>query len=124
MGVSDAARDAVARIKKCLEDKAVDEAVSSSVIEKLEALLSLSPPSPSSPKKRKGELRLRVSQNVDCKDHVGTWIEATVKDLRNHEGADQCYVHYQGWNARFDEWVSISSGRLAMRGTFVKRSKR
>eukprot|EP00124_Ichthyophonus_hoferi_P003954 Ihof_evm5s385 gene=Ihof_evmTU5s385 len=48
-----------------------------------------------------------VNKTVDAfADEV--WNLATVLDVKNKEGVDMVYVHYEGWENEFDEWINIS----------------
>lgn len=53
--------------------------------------------------------RFFLGQWLDVKDTVNQWLEATVMDIRN----DSLFVHYNGWPARWDEWIDASSPRIA-----------
>ena len=61
------------------------------------------------PGARPSRTRFVKGQWVDARDSVNQWLEATVMETR---GA-QIYVHYNGWPARWDEWVDSGSHRLA-----------
>ena len=50
-----------------------------------------------------------VGQWVDCLDTVQEWLEATI--LRIEGGL--VFVHFNGWPARWDEWIDCRSARLA-----------
>jgi hypothetical protein len=55
--------------------------------------------------------RFFVGQWLDVKDTVNQWLEATVMDLSYESG--NVFVHYNGWPARWDEWISVDSTRIA-----------
>mmetsp|Transcript_11832 Transcript_11832/g.15463 ORF Transcript_11832/g.15463 Transcript_11832/m.15463 type:complete len:169 (+) Transcript_11832:191-697(+) len=60
-----------------------------------------------------------ISDGLDILDVQGkAWSAAQIKD-RNGK---QVMVHYHGWNSRWDEWIDITSKRLAPPGTHVKDS--
>lgn len=52
---------------------------------------------------------------IDVKDAYGKWYQAEVVEL--DLTSDRVLVHYHGWNARWDEWISRTSERFAPRGT-------
>lgn len=47
---------------------------------------------------------------IDAKDTIDQWLEAQVTNIRDN----QIYIHYNGWGARWDEWIEISSHRIAV----------
>ena len=53
--------------------------------------------------------RIEIGQWVDVKDTIDMWLEAEVIGIREH----QVYVHYNGWGRRWDEWIDMSSPRIA-----------
>ena len=53
---------------------------------------------------------------MDALDVAGTWYEAKVVDERSEGTARELLVHYNGWKARYDEWVGVGSGRLRAAG--------
>lgn len=50
---------------------------------------------------------------VDAKDHVRRWYESAIID----EAAGSYFVHYIGWENKWDEWICKGSSRIALRGT-------
>ena len=56
-----------------------------------------------------GRRRWRLGQWLDVKDTVNKWLEAEIIDMRE----DSIKVHYNSWAARWDEWIDLSSERLA-----------
>jgi hypothetical protein len=54
--------------------------------------------------------RFVVGQWVDVLDTVDQWLEASVLQV-SADGGD-VYVHYHGWPARWDEWISAASPRI------------
>ena len=58
------------------------------------------------------EVAFPVGSKVDALDVAGTWYVAKVVDERGHGDARELLVHYNGWKARYDEWVRAGSGRL------------
>lgn len=53
--------------------------------------------------------KYEIGQWVDVKDTIDQWLEAQVIQVRSN----QVYVHYNGWGARWDEWIDFSSPRIA-----------
>jgi len=53
---------------------------------------------------------------LEALDVAGTWYEAKVVDERGEGAARELLVHYNGWKARYDEWVGAGSGRLRAAG--------
>ena len=56
-----------------------------------------------------------VGEWVDAKDTIEQWLEAQVMQLNN----GKAYIHYNGWESRWDEWIDIHSGRLAPFRTYT-----
>ena len=50
-----------------------------------------------------------LGQWIDVKDTINQWLEAEVIDKTD----DKVYVHYNGWGERWDEWIDMSSDRIA-----------
>jgi hypothetical protein len=53
---------------------------------------------------------LKVGQWVDVKDTINQWLEAQVVEV----GDGKAFIHYNGWGTRWDEWVEMSSQRIAV----------
>jgi len=49
-----------------------------------------------------------VGDLLDAKDTDKTWLEAEVKDVKG----DSIFVHYVGWDSKWDEWIQKRSERL------------
>lgn len=58
-----------------------------------------------------GFRRFYVGQWLDVKDTVNQWLEATILQV-DREG-NRIFVHYNGWPARWDEWIFTNSPRIA-----------
>lgn len=59
-------------------------------------------------------LDVRIGTRLRAKDRVGAWLGAKV--LRHRGGKGNTFdvlVHFHGYAARFDEWIPVSSGKLA-----------
>ena len=63
------------------------------------------------------EVAFPVGSKVDALDVAGTWYVAKVVDERGHGDARELLVHYNGWKARYDEWVGVGSGRVRAAGS-------
>ena len=50
-----------------------------------------------------------VGQWLDVKDTVNQWLEATILRMSR----TRLYIHYNGWPARWDEWIRVDSDRIA-----------
>lgn len=48
-------------------------------------------------------------QWIDCLDTSSLWLEATILEVNY----DSIYVHYNGWQTRWDEWIEKNSPRIA-----------
>jgi hypothetical protein len=62
--------------------------------------------------------RLYNGQWLDVLDTVNQWLEATVIDTDDN----RVYVHYNGWPSRWDEWLDVSSPRVAPFRTWTVHS--
>ena len=51
----------------------------------------------------------KIGQWIDVKDTINQWLEAEVIDT----DGDKVFVHYNGWGERWDEWIDMSSDRIA-----------
>mmetsp|Transcript_3294 Transcript_3294/g.5468 ORF Transcript_3294/g.5468 Transcript_3294/m.5468 type:complete len:207 (-) Transcript_3294:380-1000(-) len=50
------------------------------------------------------------------------WCEATVElILKTPNRKDLLYIHYEGWNRKYDEYIYIDSHRLAPHGLYTSR---
>ena len=52
---------------------------------------------------------------LDVKDTIDQWLEAQVTQMR----PGQIHVHYNGWGARWDEWIDNDSPRIAVFRTYT-----
>merc|ERR1719242_1591426 len=67
---------------------------------------------------------LKVGDIVDVMDDQGKWYESVIRNIRScpvHPQNDHIFVHYIGWNQKWDELVPIRNNsdrdRVAVRGT-------
>lgn len=63
--------------------------------------------------------KFTVGQWVDTKDTIDKWLEAQVISV----SGDEVKVHYNGWNDSWDEWISVSSQRIAPFRTHTVQSQ-
>tara|TARA_B100000795_G_scaffold186083_1_gene141370 strand:- start:1337 stop:5305 length:3969 start_codon:yes stop_codon:yes gene_type:complete len=63
------------------------------------------------------EVAFPVGSKVDALDVAGTWYEAKLVDERGQGDTRELLVHYNGWKARYDEWVGVGSGRVRAAGS-------
>lgn len=61
----------------------------------------------------------RLGQWVDVLDTVNQWLEAQIVEVR--ETDHMVYINYNGWAARWDEWLDRSSPRLQLFRTHTKQ---
>jgi hypothetical protein len=58
---------------------------------------------------------LAAGAQIEVLDTVNKWYDATVMELDTVRGAIR--VHYNCWSSKWDEWLPLSSPRLALIGT-------
>jgi len=49
-----------------------------------------------------------LEEHIDCLDTVNHWLNAIIVNIRD----DHIRVHYNGWAAKFDEWIHMNSPRI------------
>lgn len=54
--------------------------------------------------------KLVKGQWIDVKDTVDQWLEAQVLEVKDDSSA--VYIHYNGWGARWNEWIPMNSPRI------------
>lgn len=57
----------------------------------------------------------KIGQWIDVKDTTNTWIEGQIIKTSENKG----YVHYNGWDKIWDEWIDFSSSRISNFKTFT-----
>ena len=55
-----------------------------------------------------GTFLCKLGTRIGGQDYTGTWYGAKVLNI----DFDRVYVHFDGWNDNFNEWVQCDSGRL------------
>jgi hypothetical protein len=64
----------------------------------------------------------KVGEKIDACDTENIWCKATVElVLKTKTHKDLLYIHYEGWNRKYDEYLYIDSHRLAPLGVFTER---
>jgi len=92
-------------------------------IEQVEGLLSKRTPLDNLPAVPKQAFTLEnpsftLGQWVDVKDTIGQWLEAQITKIQ----PEQVFVHFNGWGARWDEWIDKKSPRIAPFRTYTIQS--
>jgi len=49
-----------------------------------------------------------LEEHIDCLDTVNHWLNAIIINIRDN----QIRVHYNGWAAKYDEWIHMNSPRI------------
>lgn len=55
-------------------------------------------------------MNFQVGQWVDVKDSIDQWLEGQIAKLRGN----RAFIHYNGWGNRWDEWIDLTSPRIAL----------
>lgn len=63
--------------------------------------------------------RFEIGQWIDVKDTIDKWLEAEVVKIAR----DAVKVHYRGWSEDWDEWIPISSKRIAFFRTHTAQNQ-
>jgi len=53
-----------------------------------------------------------VGNQLRARDRVGSWYDSKVVDWRGETGAIELKIHFNKWNSRHDEWISLGEARL------------
>ena len=62
--------------------------------------------------------RFKPGQWVDLLDTANQWLEGQIIQVHTHvEALPSVHVHYNGWPARWDEWLSTDSSRIQLFAT-------
>ena len=51
-----------------------------------------------------------AGQWVDVKDTIDQWLEAQIIKT----SGSKAFIHYNGWGARWDEWIELPSARMKL----------
>ena len=57
-----------------------------------------------------GVLEVRPKSRIEAQDYLGKWMSARIIELDLQ--AERALVHFDGWNKRFDEFVSFNVDRM------------
>ena len=63
---------------------------------------------------------LKVDDRLDAQDSDGKWFESIVREVKTEGGEDLLFIHYRGWEERWNSWTKRSSAKLQPRFTKVK----
>ena len=66
---------------------------------------------------------VKAGDKIDACDTEYIWCKAHVElvvKLKNRK--DLLYLHYEGWNRKYDEYIYIDSHRVAPLGVYTSRS--
>eukprot|EP00826_Nyctotherus_ovalis_P053153 TRINITY_DN685_c0_g5_i1.p1 TRINITY_DN685_c0_g5~~TRINITY_DN685_c0_g5_i1.p1 ORF type:complete len:414 (+),score=65.78 TRINITY_DN685_c0_g5_i1:524-1765(+) len=55
-------------------------------------------------------MNFQIGQWVDVKDSIDQWLEGQIAKLRGN----RAFIHYNGWGNRWDEWIDLTSPRIAL----------
>ena len=65
---------------------------------------------------------IKVGERVDSCDTENIWCTAMVEIvIKTTNRKDLLYIHYEGWNRKYDEYLYIDSHRLAPLGIYTGR---
>ena len=65
---------------------------------------------------------VKVGERIDVCDTENIWCTAQVEIvIKTANRKDLLYVHYEGWNRKYDEYMYIDSHRLAPLGVYTGR---
>ena len=66
--------------------------------------------------------QIKVGDKVDVRDTEYVWCKAIVElKVLSESRKPLLYVHYEGWNRKYDEYIYIDSKRIAPSGTYTSR---
>jgi len=66
---------------------------------------------------------VNAGDQIDVCDTENIWCKATVElVIKTLNRPNLLYLHYEGWNRKYDEYIYIDSHRLAPSGLYTSRS--
>ena len=66
---------------------------------------------------------IKAGEKIDVCDTELIWCNATVElVIKTPNRKDLLYLHYEGWNRKYDEYLYIDSHRIAPLGLFTSRT--
>ena len=71
--------------------------------------------------------QIKVGSEIDCRDTANIWCQSRileVDDSRSQSPETLIKVRFIGWNEIYDEFIPITSMRLAPKGLFTNREGR
>ena len=65
---------------------------------------------------------MKAGDIIDVRDTEYIWCKATVEFvITSGLRSPLLYIHYEGWNRRYDEYIFMNSQRLCPLGTYSSR---
>jgi len=65
---------------------------------------------------------VKVGDKIDACDTENIWCKATIElVIKAPNRKDLIYIHYEGWNRKYDEYLYIDSHRVAPLGVYTQR---
>lgn len=65
----------------------------------------------------------KAGDKLDVCDTENIWCKATVElIIKTGNRKDLLYIHYEGWNRKYDEYIYIDSHRIAPLGLYTSRT--
>lgn len=66
---------------------------------------------------------VKAGQKLDVCDTEHIWCKATIElVIKTQNRKDLLYVHYEGWNRKYDEYMYIDSHRISPLGFYTNRT--
>ena len=66
---------------------------------------------------------VKAGDKIDVLDTENIWCKATVELVcKALNRKDLLYIHYDGWNRQYDEYLYIDSNRVCPLGLYTSRS--
>lgn len=66
---------------------------------------------------------VKAGDMIDVCDTEYIWCKATVElVIKSQNRRDLLYLHFQGWNRKYDEFIYIDSHRVAPLGLYTNRT--
>jgi len=73
---------------------------------------------------KKNWQEFEVNDQIDAKDSQGKWYQGTIREVK----PEKLFVHFDGWESKYDEWIPKVGDRLAPKnthtqGAYVRKSR-
>ena len=66
--------------------------------------------------------QVKAGDKVDVCDTEFIWCKGLVElVIKTHDRRDLLYIHYEGWNRKYDEFIYVDSHRCAPNGLYTNR---